>query len=184
MIITISGVPGAGKSTVGQRLSEHFKIPFYSVGDLRGKMAKERGLTLHELNALGETEDFTDKEVDAYQTELGKRDEAFVIDGRLSWHFIPESFKIYLDVDPEEGARRIFKDKDNDARDDEPDYASIKEVAQKNVERQESDKKRYLKYYGIDHTEKAHFDLFIDTTTIPAEEVVSQIIQAIEGKEA
>ncbi|MBU0540313.1 AAA family ATPase, partial [Patescibacteria group bacterium] len=68
MIITISGVPGSGKTTVAKILAERLGMKFYSMGDLRGKMATERGLTIDELNKLGETEAFTDNDVDTYQT--------------------------------------------------------------------------------------------------------------------
>ncbi|MBI2473155.1 AAA family ATPase [Candidatus Uhrbacteria bacterium] len=84
MIITITGIPGAGKSTIAKVLSKKLNVPWYSVGDLRGKMAKERGLTIDELNHLGETQDFTDKEVDQYQEKLGKEQDGFIMDGRLS----------------------------------------------------------------------------------------------------
>ena len=46
MIITISGLPGAGKSTVGRLVAEHFKLKHYSVGDLMRQLAKEKKMSL------------------------------------------------------------------------------------------------------------------------------------------
>ena len=71
MIITISGVPGSGKSTAGKSVARKLGYEYVSMGDFRGKMAMERGLTIDELNKLGEKEDWTDRQADEYQRELG-----------------------------------------------------------------------------------------------------------------
>jgi len=178
MIITISGLPGAGKTTAAKLVAEHLKLRHYSVGDLRGKMAIERGMTLDELNKLGEKEDFTDKDVDDYQKKLGERENDFIIDGRLSFHFIPNSIKVFLKVDPEEGARRIF----NDQRPDEPEYSSADEVLKGNQERMASDKKRYTKYYNLDPIKDEHYDLVIDTTDSTIEITSEKIIEFVKPK--
>ena len=44
MIITISGWPGSGKTSVGKLLSKKLGYQFYSMGDLRGKVALEKNL--------------------------------------------------------------------------------------------------------------------------------------------
>ncbi|MFH1364907.1 MAG: AAA family ATPase, partial [Candidatus Aenigmatarchaeota archaeon] len=89
MIISICGISGSGKSTISKLLAERLGYKHYSIGEIRRKMAVDRGMTLAELNKLGEKEDFTDKEVDKFQEELGKKEDNFVIDGRTSFHFIP-----------------------------------------------------------------------------------------------
>ena len=67
MIISISGVPGSGKTSVAKIIADKLGMNFYSMGNMRGKMALDRGMTIDELNALGEKEAFTDAEVDEYQ---------------------------------------------------------------------------------------------------------------------
>jgi len=179
MIITITGLPGSGKTSVIKQLSETLGVPWYSVGDLRGKMAKERGMTIDELNALGESEAFTDKDVDDYQTELGQSGESFVIDGRLSWHFIPNSFKVFLDVSPEIGARRIFLASQKGERGDEIQYTSEQEVRDFIEKRVQSDILRYQKYYHVDFLNKQNYDLVIDTSSLTVNETVREILQKI-----
>lgn len=184
MIITISGVPGSGKTTVAKILAERLGMKFYSMGDLRGKMATERGLTIDELNKLGETEAFTDNDVDTYQTKLGQTEDNFVIEGRLSWHFIPHSFKIFLECDEKEAARRIFLSKRHKSaeRKDEPLYASIEEAAEVIRHRIASDNLRYGKYYGLQYQDKKNYDLIIDTTNLKgAEATVETMLKKIEG---
>ena len=179
MIITISGLPGSGKTTVGKLLAEKLGFKFYSIGDLRGKMAMEQGLTIDELNELGMKEDWTDKEVDEYQKKLGMKEDNFVIESRLGFYFIPHSFKVFLKVNLKTGAERIFRD----PRPDEKKKGSVEEEIEGIKKRMESDKSRYKKYYGItDFTDERHFDLVIDTTNLTPEEVVERIIEEIQKR--
>ncbi len=181
MIITLSGLPGAGKSTLKNHLAEQLGLKKYSMGDLRGKMAQDRGMTIDEFNKLGETEAFTDKEADEYQKKLGETEDNFVIDGRLSWYFIPQSFKVFLAVDNKAAAERIFADrKANTTRDDEPDYESVEQVEKAITDRLKSDQARYQKWYGIDFLNQANYDLVIDTTSIPASETLGKVLDAVQ----
>lgn len=180
MIVTISGVPGSGKTSVGKKIAESFGMPFYSVGGLRGKMAMERGISLDELNTLGESDSSTDTIVDDYQKELGLKEKDFVIEGRLSWHFIPHSFKVFLDCDINEAVRRIFSSKTD--RPDENLPAKIDEVRRLTEERMASDMRRYKKYYGLNYLDKSNYDLYIDTTPLKsAEETAERIITALQS---
>ena len=178
MIIAIAGVAGSGKSTIAHMLADRLDLPRYSVGALRGKMAIERGITIEELNKLGEQEAFTDTEVDAYQTELGKSGESFVIDGRMSWHCIPHAFKVFLNVDRDEGARRVFS-APKEGREDEKSYSSLDELKEALQERNASDQRRYQKYYGVDFLNLKNYDLVIDTTHKTREDICQEILDRI-----
>ncbi len=182
MIITLSGYPGSGKSTVAKLLAERLGYKRYSMGDLRGKTAQGHSMTIDEWNAHGEGNQETDVPVDEYQHELGLKEDNFIIDGRLSWHFIPHSFKVFLDVDGKEGARRIFEHAKTGARKDEHVYKSAEEVATWARERTASDNRRYQKYYGVTWDTPSHFDLVIDTTQMPPEAVVQLIIDKMAEK--
>lgn len=183
MIISISGVPGSGKTSVAKILAERLGMNFYSMGGLRGKMATERGITIDELNALGETDPTTDTSVDDYQRELGKKEDGFVIEGRLSWHFIPHSFKIFLACDPKEAARRIFEASRKQERPDEATYESTEAALRVIRDRVASDNLRYQKIYGLDYADPSHYDLTLDTTPMkgPAE-TAEKILQELQRR--
>lgn len=173
MIIAICGEPGSGQSSVGKELAKRLGYRFYSIGDMRGKMARERGMTIEELNRLGEREDFTDKEVDDFQEKLGKKEDNFVVVGRTSAHFIPHSFKVLLKAELGVRAQRVFQDSVN--REDES-YSSAGEAGKAITERMESDKRRYRKHYGINPFDEKLYDIVVDTTRIGINEVVDRIM--------
>ena len=174
MIISISGLPGSGKTTVGKILAKKLGYDFFSMGDLRGKWAQKRGMTIDELNKLGEKEEWTDKETDRYAEKLGKENDNFVIDSWLAFHFIPHSFKVFLSVKPEEAGKRVHKDQ----RKDEKDVDSPEEAREMLEKRVEQSNKRYKKYYGLDFLEKKHYDLVLDTTGLTPEETADRILKA------
>jgi len=176
MIITISGIPGSGKTTVGRMLAERLGYRFYSMGDLRGKMAMERGMTIDQLNELGNKEAWTDRDVDEYQKELGRKEDDFIVDGWMSWHFIPHSFKVLLKVDPGQAAERVFRHQ----RPDEDKKATVPALKGMLDSRVEQSSARYSKYYGIDDfLDSRHYDLVLDTNTITAEQVTAKILEAV-----
>ena len=177
MIITIQGQAGSGKSSISRLLAKRLHYKHYSVGDLRRQMAGKRGITLAQLNKLGEKHDWTDKEPDELQRRLGREQDNFVIDGRTCFFFIPHSFKVYLRADVEVRAKRVFRDERKAER-----FRGLKDTEKALLERDRSDKKRYQKYYRLDITKMRHYDLVIDTTDLTKRQIVDRIVQAISEK--
>ncbi len=181
MIITISGLPGSGKTTLGKKLADKLAWSFYSMGGLRRQKAQEKGLTLAEYNKLGETDPETDLEVDRYQEQLGKTEDNFIIEGRTSWHFIPQALKIFLTVDSQVGAERIWyhlQQQDNE-RNEDHHLDSIEAVLISNEERLASDRKRYQKYFNLDVYDQSHYDLVLDTTKLTPDEVLAKVYEFV-----
>ena len=96
MIISISGLPGSGKSTIGKNLAKKLGYNYYSLGDMKRRLANEKGLTIEEWNALSDKDSSYDTVPDKYQADLAKKEDNFIMDGRLAYHFIPQSIKIFL----------------------------------------------------------------------------------------
>lgn len=186
MIISISGVPGSGKTSVAKILAGQLGMKFYSMGDLRGKMAMERGITIDELNKIGEEDKTTDTSVDDYQKKLGQQEDHFIVEGRLSWHFIPHSFKIFLDCAPMVAAQRIYAAKrasPGKTRADEAAYASVEEAKAALDARIASDAVRYKKHYGIDYRDPSHYDFALDTTgLVSAQETADRLLAELKRR--
>lgn len=182
MIITISGKPGSGKTTVGTMLAKHFGFDVYDVGMLRREMARKRGMTIQEYNQLGETDPSTDREADEYQAELGRTKDNFIIQGRTSFHFIPHSVKIFLDCDLGKAAQRIWNDLQNDPQKRNEGTHSSPEELQKSLEKRiASDNTRYQKYYSLNVEDRSQYDLWIDTTNQTPEDTFREILAFLDN---
>ncbi len=177
MIITVAGQIGAGKSTCSKLLSARLGMKRFSVGNLMQSIAEEKGMDIMELSRQAENSGDIDRLLDARQVELGKNNDDIIFDSRLGWHFIPHSYKIYLKVGIDTAARRIFEEH----RDRERYNKDIATTKRKIIERTESEKKRYMEYYGIDPDKDSNYDLVIDTTDKTPEKIVGIIIDSISG---
>jgi cytidylate kinase len=181
MIISFGGNAGSGKSTIAQMLADKLGWPRYYIGGLRREKARERGLTLAEYNKLGETDPATDFEVDEYQKELAGKEDNFVIEGRTSWYFIPQSLKIFLTVDERVGAERILAELKQANNRNEKSVETIEEMIAINRERKESDERRYRKFYhDIEVYDPKNFDFVVDTTDLTPEQVFSIIYDHVQ----
>lgn len=182
MIISFAGTLGSGKSTVAKLLAKKLGYKHYSGGEFQRAMAQKRGVSLLELAEIAKEDPTVDEETDAYQVNLGKTQDNFVIDSHLGFHFIPQSFKIYLKCDMAVASERIFHDK-NKLRKAEADNSTIKKVFENLKKRWEFEQFRWKKYYGINQEDESNYDLVIDTTNISPEEIVDKILQEIKKKE-
>jgi CMP/dCMP kinase len=184
-IITISGTPGSGKSTIAQKLAEKLNAQRIYVGAIRRELAREKGITLEQLNEYGLTHPETDVDIDqkiAIEAREAAKKGLVIVEGRVQFHFIPESFKIFIQVKVEEGARRIWKQLQNEAerkQRNEGEISDINTLVNDIKKRIENDKKRYKKYYNLDHTNESHYDLVIDTTKITADQATAKILKAL-----
>ena len=177
MIITIAGKAGSGKSTIARGIARKLNLKHYSSGDFMRGMAKEKGISLAELGKIAEKDESIDKEIDERQKKLGKEEDDFVIDGRLSAFFIPKAdFKIFLDCDDEVRAKRILGDDRGTENTND-----IKETEEKIKKREDSEAKRYKEYYGFDYCDKNNYTVLIDTTELTPEQIVEKILKLVNN---
>ena len=176
-IITIAGKPGSGKSTTANKVAEALGFTRFSSGTFMREIAQKRGLTLKEINLLAEKEPAIDYEVDTSLRKLGEQDN-IVIDSRLAFHWIPESFKVYLDLDLDLAAERIFQNMNQERVRSGENASSVHEVLIRLHDRLSSERKRYKKLYGIDPYDAAHFDLVLDTAENKPDAIAKEIVDA------
>ncbi|MCF7833688.1 MAG: AAA family ATPase [Candidatus Pacebacteria bacterium] len=177
-IISIAGTLGSGKSSTADLIAKELGYKRFSSGDFMRKIALKKGVTLNELSILAETNPSIDIAIDDEVRKIGEL-ENIVIDSRLAFHFIPESFKVYLDLPPEIAKNRILNNlKENALRKQSENATTGEEIYKKIIDRLESEKKRYKELYNIVHTDKNNYDLVIDTEKNNLQEVVQIVLDA------
>ncbi len=164
-IITISGKPGSGKSSTADRVAEMLGYSRYSTGDSVRRLIKKKKMTLAEFNTRAENDPSLDYELDEELRKL-REDNDIVIDSRLGFYWIPESFKVYLDLDPEVAIARIYKDSNLNALRGatEKNEIGMDAVIDQVNARLENERRRFKHTYNINPFHQANFDLIIDTS--------------------
>ncbi len=164
-IITLSGKPGSGKSSTADRVADMLGYSRYSTGDIVRAMIKRKKMTLSEFNAMAESDPSHDYELDEELRRMREQKDV-VIDSRLGFYWIPESFKVYLDLDPEVAIARIYKDSNLNALRGATEHNEIGMdgvIDQVNA-RLSNERRRFKKLYNVNPYASLNFDLIIDTS--------------------
>jgi cytidylate kinase len=128
------------------------------------ELLEKRNMTLEEFNEQAKTERALDEAIDEQLRALRAQND-IVIDSRLGFFWLPESFKVYLDIDMDTAAARIFSDmQDNKKRAKGAALMStLGEVSWHVKKRMQEERKRYRRHYGIDPYDSSRFDLVVNT---------------------
>lgn len=175
-IITLAGRPGSGKSSTSRALATQLGYEHFSSGDLFRAIGKERGSDVHQANLVAEKDSNIDTIVDNRLREIGETQENVVIDSRLAWHWIPTSFKVYLNLDLHTAAKRIIEHGDPARLEHEHIPNDPKAYATALQSRLDSEARRYKALYNADPYDPANYDLVVDTSKKDFETVVQEII--------
>lgn len=164
-IITISGKPGSGKSSTADRVAELLGYTRYSSGDMVRRILAKQQITLADYNARADTDHSLDEQIDEQLRALRNHND-IVVDSRLGFYWIPESFKVYLDLDIDVATARIFSDATSNAGRTGTGEGSggLANVAVQVRERVENEQHRFRALYHVDPYSPVHFDLIIDTS--------------------
>jgi len=164
-IITLSGKPGSGKSSTADRVAEMLGYTRYSLGDYVREDTEKQKITLSEYNKNAEANPEIDLKIDKKLRDLREVKDT-IIDARLGFYWIPESFKVYLELSSDVAVARIFKDANlNTMRSKSGEGgASMDDVFSQVEERMQSERRRFKKLYGVNPYSIEHFDLVIDTS--------------------
>ncbi len=173
MHITITGRLGSGKSTVAKLIAAQHNYTYYSTGTIMRELAAEAGLSICDYNKLITNDPTEDRKIDDRTREvaISRRDEDIVFDSRMAWFFAPDTFKVYVTVDPAVAAARVKID----PRPGEPN--SEVEIYGELEERSKVEQARFIKFYGegADYYNWENYNLVIDSTHRTAEEVAGEI---------
>jgi CMP/dCMP kinase len=175
-IITIAGKPGSGKSTASKSIALELGHQHFSSGDLFRSLGKDRGVNVLEANLFGEKSEDIDNLVDQRLRDIGATEDNIVIDSRTAWHWIPLSYKVYLDLDLFTAATRVIGKMTPERLEYEHIPNDPDEYAHLLQQRLESEARRYKKLYNIDPYDMNNYDLVIDTKKNDAEQVKTLVI--------
>lgn len=176
-IITISGALGSGKSTIMKMLANRLGYETYSTGNAQRQIAQKYGVTTLELNHIADKNPDIDKEIDGVFASLTQTGKKYVIDSRLAFFFIPSSFKVKLNVDVNEAAKRVLNDT---SRTSEVQCETPEQMASILRERRASEVARFISTYDVNIDDESHFDLVVDTTNKTPDEICEIILTALQ----
>lgn len=177
-IITVSGLPGSGTSTVSRLLVERTGWDYINAGEIFRQLAEEAGVSLMEYGRRAEGDAQIDKDLDARMVQVARGGVAgLVLEGRLTgWmahrHDVP-ALKVWLDADLRSRASRASG----------RDGLSLEDAMEAVVGRERSEARRYVEYHGIDLTDRSIYDLVIDTCPCSPSEIAEMICSRQLGKE-
>lgn len=174
-IISIAGELASGKGTISKIIVEKLNYGIYRNGEHFRKLAKEHNMDVTTFNEYVKQHPEIDIEIEKSATQYAKTHEKFIIDARLGWYAVPESFKVYLTVDIEEAARRAFFDEN---RKETEKFDSIELQKQDLIKRYNLENERYWNLYKVRKDDLSNYDFVLDTTQGNPELQAEKIIEA------
>ncbi len=177
--IALAGDLGSGKSTVSRLLIEKTGAVYYSTGAICRSIAARYGMSIDDFNVYMETHPEVDHEIDDTLCALSEHEEDTIIDSRMAFHFVKDTFAVYLTTDPLVSAQRIL----NDHRAEET-FQSLEEAVARVKARRESEKKRYFDQYRVQIKDMGNYTLILDTTYISPEKCAEVILSSLAAYQA
>lgn len=172
-IISLAGDLAAGKGTVSEILIKELGYDIYRNGEYARKLAKDMGLDITSFNSYLAEHPEIDQKIEKSAAEYAKIHDEFIIDARLGWYAVPESFKVYLKVDIDTAAERAFNDS---KRKSTENFSTVEEQKADMQKRYKLENERYWKLYKVRKDDMSNYDLVVDTTNLTPEEVSNKII--------
>lgn len=178
--ITISGDLASGKSTVAVELASRLGLRRVSMGDLYRSLALSWGMSAIQLNRHSRRDAAVDAYIDNLQRDLANADSPLILDSRLGWYFLTDSFKVHLKTDPVVAAQRALERQGSAGE----SYASLAEARASLLERSENERMRFIQTYGVDKARLRNYDLVCDTTRATLSKVSEVIIDIYKRQRA
>ena len=175
MLITISGLPGSGKTTVARLVARDLGLEHVYAGNIFRHQAEAQGLSLEDYVRRAESDPTIDRELD-HQMELRATRGDAVLEGRLAAFMADRAgavaLKVFLDASEAVRAERISGREGGGAAE------RLREIQV----REASDRRRYRDLYGVDYHDLARYDLVMETDRRTPDEVARAIVEQARAR--
>lgn len=182
MRFSITGHLGSGKSTICKLLNKEYDFETISAGSLMRELAAEQGVSILDFQKSSSNLEHVDNYIDSAIVAKNKGisdDKNVIFDSRMAWHFLKETFKIFIVVSPYEAALRTYLTRTSK----DETYTSVEEAMNKLIERRVVENRRYKAIYEVNCEDLSNYDVVIDTSFISPKEAVDIIIDCYNKKE-
>lgn len=170
MLVTISGLPGSGTTTVSRLVAEALGLERLPGGEVFRQMAAEAGMTLTEFGVHVQGHPEIDRELDdRLAARAGEGD--CVIESRLAGWLATRAglpaVRVWVDCDDQVRAARVAG----------REGTSLTQALIDNADRSDLERARYRAVYEIDLDDRSTYDLVLDSTAQPAEVLAAAIVE-------
>lgn len=172
-IISLAGDLASGKGTVSSIIAEKMSFSIYRNGDYFRKLAKDMNMDVTTFNVYVKDHPEIDRMIENSAKEYAKEHDNFIIDARLGWYAVPQSFKVYMRVDTKVAAERAFNDPNRKTTES---FNTVEEQEHDLIKRYQLENERYFELYGVHKEDMSNYDFVIDTTNLSPENVAEIII--------
>ncbi len=169
--VAISGLHGAGKSTISKALVKKFKnLRYVCAGEIFRQLLKERGMTLNDGQKYAEMHPAVDRMIDRRIADAARSDRV-LLDARLAgWFAKKADVKIFLTASTKVRVMRIAQRENRRYRD----------VYEETIRRERSEAKRFKRLYNIDINDCSIFDIVLNTERLSVPETTRILMTAVD----
>lgn len=181
IVVCMAGMTACGKSTAARRLAQKFRLKYVSGGMVLKEMAVRMGYKAQERGWWESTEGLRflahrlrdsrfDKQVDMELLNWAERGNVVLDSWTMPW-LAKTGFKVWLEVSPQERARRLAR----------RDHISVREAELVIKEKDETTRRIYERLYGFRlGIDFSPFDLILDSELLSANDVFDTLSLVID----
>jgi cytidylate kinase len=171
----VSGLPGAGTSTVARDAASALGLEHVDAGMVFRSLAADQGMSLADFGTYARDHLEFDVELDARMAERARQG-ACLLEGRLTGWVVTldhlDAVRVWIACPEAVRAARVAR----------REGVTATEALEQNRARQAVDAERYQRAYGIDLDDLAPYDLVLDSEREPPPALVEAIVAAVGAR--